>query len=173
MSRYKKELIAAVFLFCLFNTSQAEEPFYVPIQNLTPIKYNPLTTNYNPEYDYYPGLMATQSQGSNQGDSGSLASSTNSSQVSQLQAKIAQLKQQRDENTKNLMNSNIGDFLTKSTQGNQLNTEIQNLEDRLTTLMTGQAPVRVVNQVRVVKQAEPMKSINCYGNYSGNSFTCN
>lgn len=166
-----KNLSISTVLFLLLSTSYAaEDGYYVPIHNLIPITYNPLTTNYNHDYDNYPGLMTNQNQGSNQGDSGSLAASTNakSSQISDIQAKLAQLKQQRNENTKNLMNSDIGDFLTRSTQGNQLNTEIQNLEDRLTTLMTGQAPVRVVNQ------ATPRRSINCYSYGIGNSFTtCN
>ena len=129
--------------------------------------------NYNPKYDYYPGLMAQQSQSNNQNNSASSVStaSTNNaktSQIAELQAKLEQLKQQRNENTKNLMTGSLSDMMTRSVQGRQLNTEIQNLEDRLTTLMTGQAPVRVVNQ------AAPRRSINCYTYGLGNAFTtCN
>jgi hypothetical protein len=164
-----KKLAASILLLGLLSTSQAEDSYYVPIPSLEPISYNPLTTNYNPNYDYYPGLMAMQSQGSNQGESGSIASAGNSksSQVAEMQAKLEQLKQQRNENTKNLMSGSLGDMMTRSMQGNQLNTEIQNLEDRLTTLMTGQAPVRVVNQAS-------RRSINCYTYGLGNAFTtCN
>lgn len=169
MPRITKILTLAI-LSCLHVASHAEDSQYVPIHNLTPISYNPLTTNYNPEYDYYPGLMAKQSQGGDQGGTGSAASVPNArpSQIAELQAKLEQLKQQRNENTKNLMNSSIGEMMTRSVQGNQLNTEIQNLEDRLTTLMTGQAPVRVINQ------AAPKRSINCYTYGLGNAFTtCN
>ena len=166
-----KNLSTSTILFLLLSTSYAaEDGHYVPIHNLVPITYNPLTTNYNPEYDNYPGLMANQSQGSDQTGSSSAATQGNakSSQVVELQTRIAQLKQQRNDNTKNLMNGSISEMLTRSAQGNQLNTEIQNLEDRLTTLMTGQAPVRVVNQ------AAPRRSINCYSYGLGNAFTtCN
>ena len=169
MPRIRKSLTLAI-LSCLQVASHAEDSQHVPIHNLTIISYNPLTTNYNPDYDYYPGLMAKQSQGSDQGVSGSTASVANarSSQIAELQEKLEQLKQQRNENTKKLMNSSIGEMMTRSVQGNQLNTEIQNLEDRMTTLMTGQAPVRVVNQ------AAPRRSINCYTYGLGNAFTsCN
>ncbi|WP_175789443.1 hypothetical protein [Burkholderia cenocepacia] len=169
MPRTTKILTLATF-FCLLSASQAGEGFYVPIHNLAPISYNPLTTNYNPDYDNYPGLMAKQSQVGDQAGSTSTSSVTNakSSQIAELQAKLEQLKQQRNENTKKLMNSSIGEMMTRSVQGNQINTEIQNLEDRLTTLMTGQAPVRVINQ------AAPRRSINCYTYGLGNAFTtCN
>jgi hypothetical protein len=167
---HKNLSISTVLFFLLSTSYAAEDGYYVPIHNLTPINYNPLTTNYNPEYDNYPRLMATQSQGSDQAGSSSAATQINpkSSQVAELQTKIAQLKQQRNEKTKNLMNGSISEMLTGSVQGNQLNTEIQNLEDRLTTLMTGQAPVRVVNQT------SPQRSINCYSYGLGKAFTtCN
>lgn len=166
-----KKLAASILLLGLLSTSQAEDTYYVPIPSLEPISYNPLTTNYNPNYDYYPGLMAMQSQGSNQGGSGVVGSAGNSrsSQVSEMQAKIEQLKQQRDEKTKNLMNGSFADMLAGSTQVRQLNTDIQNLEDRLTTLTTGQAPVRIVNQT----QAAPRRSMNCFSNSIGNTTSTN
>lgn len=169
MPRYTKEIFTASLLF-LLSVVQAEETHYVPVPNLVPLSYNPLTTNYNADYDYYPGLTAKQSQGGDQGASSSVASPVNakSTQIADLQSKIAQLKQQRNENTKNLMTGSLSDMMTRSVQGNQLNTEIQNLEDRLTTLMTGQVPVRVVNQ------SAPRRSINCYTYGLGNAFTsCN
>ena len=163
-----KKLAASILLLGLLSTSQAEDTYYLPIQNLIPIDYNPATTNYNPQYDYYPGLMATQSQGSNQADSGSSPTNARSSQVAGLESRIAQLKQDRDAKTKQVFNSSLGESLTLSVQVRQLNTEIQNLEDRLTTLTTGQAPMRIVNQ------AAPRRSINCYTYGLGNAFTtCN
>lgn len=169
MPRITKMLTLAV-LCCLQISSHAEDSQYVPIHNLIPISYNPLTTNYNPDYDHYPGLMAKQGQGGSQGDSSYSGAPINAkaSQIAELQAKLQQLKQQRNENTKSLMSGSLGDMMTRSVQGNQLNTEIQNLEDRLTTLMTGQVPVRVTNQ------ASPRRSINCYTYGLGNAFTtCN
>ncbi|MCP1401844.1 hypothetical protein [Achromobacter insolitus] len=163
-----KKLAASILLLGLLSTSQAEDTYYIPIPSLEPISYNPLTTNYNPSYDYYPGLMAMQSQGSNQADSGSSPTNARSSQVAGLESRIAQLKQDRDAKTKQVFNSSLGESLTLSVQVRQLNTEIQNLEDRLTTLTTGQAPMRIVNQ------AAPRRSINCYTYGLGNAFTtCN
>ncbi len=109
--------------------------------------------------------MATQSQGSNQADSGSSPTNARSSQVAGLESRIAQLKQDRDAKTKQVFNSSLGESLTLSVQVRQLNTEIQNLEDRLTTLTTGQAPMRIVNQ------AATRRSINCYTYGLGNAFT--
>ncbi len=169
MPRITTILTLAVLCF-LQVSSHAEDSQYVPAHNLIPISYNPLTINYNPDYDHYPGLMAKQSQGESQiGFSYSGAQiNAKESQIAELQAKLQQLKQQRNENTKSLMSGSLGDMMTRSVQGNQLNSEIQNLEDRLTTLMTGQAPVRVTNQ------ASPRRSINCYTYGLGNAFTtCN
>ncbi|QIL69979.1 hypothetical protein G7048_06165 [Diaphorobacter sp. HDW4B] len=170
MSRHTREIITATILFCLLSASQADEGFYVPIHNLAPISYNPLTTNYNPDYDYYPGLMAKQSQESNQGGSSSTASVANakSSQIAEIQSQIAELKKQRNLPENDWSKVPMKDMFTAASRSRQINTDIQNLEDRLTTLTTGQAPVRVVNQTA------PRRSINCYTYGLGNAFTtCN
>ncbi len=61
-----KKLSLCIILFGLLSTSQAGENYYVPIHNLAPLGYNPLTTNYNPDYDNYTGLISKQSQANNQ-----------------------------------------------------------------------------------------------------------
>lgn len=157
---------SAAIIICIALTGSAFAETYYTLDYSMINNY----MNYNPKYDYYPGLMAQQSQNNNQNNLASSVSTNNAktSQIAELQAKLEQLKQQRNENTKNLMTGSLSDMMTRSVQGRQLNTEIQNLEDRLTTLMTGQAPVRVVNQ------AAPRRSINCYTYGLGNAFTtCN
>lgn len=166
MPRYIREFFTATVFFCLLSASQAEESFYVPIPNLEPISYNPLTTNYNPDYDYYPGLMARQSQGEFSSVVG--AANAKSSQIAEIQSQIAELKRQRNLPENDWSKVPMKDMFTAASRSRQINTDIQNLEDRLTTLTTGQAPVRVINQ------ATPRKSINCYRYGLGNAFTtCN
>lgn len=166
MPKYIREFITATVFFCLLSASQAEEGFYVPIPNLEPISYNPLTTNYNPDYDYYPGLMARQSQGESSSVVG--AGNAKSSQIAEIQSQIAELKRQRNLPENDWSKVPMKDMFTAASRSRQINTDIQNLEDRLTTLTTGQAPVRVVNQ------AAPRRSINCYTYGLGNAFTtCN
>lgn len=144
----KRTIIALLLSTGMMIGNAFAEEYYV-------LDYSMLTNymNYNPKYDYYPGLMANQSQGNAQTGLGFISNGT-SSQVSALQAQLAQLKQQRNENTKNLMSGSISEMMTRSMQGNQLNTEIQNLEDRLTALTTGSAPVRVVNKTVVQQQSQ-------------------
>lgn len=157
-----------ILLFLLPTSYAAEDGYYVPIHNLTPITYNPLTTNYNPEYDNYPGLMATQSQGTNQVGSGTATSNAKSSQIAEIQSQISELKRQRSLPKNDPFSVPMTESFSAAARVRQINTDIQNLEDRLTTLMTGQAPVRVVNQ------AAPRRSINCYSYGLGNAFTtCN
>lgn len=166
MPRYIREFITATVFFCLLSASQAEEGFYVPIPNLEHISYNPLTTNYNPDYDYYPGLMARQSQGVSSSVVGAV--NAKSSQISEIQSQIAELKRQRNLPENDWSKVPMQDMFTAASRSRQINTDIQNLEDRLTTLTTGQVPVRVVNQ------AAPRRSINCYTYGLGNAFTtCN
>lgn len=126
--------------------------------------YNPVISNYNIKYDSYP--MSRRDVQEDQQVAGPVDSK--SAQIAQLQEQIAQLKQQRNENTKNFMNGSLGNMMSSAAHGNQLNTDIQNLEDRLTTLMTGQAPIRVVNQ------SASRRPLNCYTYGLGNAFTtCN
>lgn len=146
------------------------EVYWVLDYNMTTISYNPATTNYNPKYDYYPGLIAMQSQGNNQAESGSAASPVNakSSQIAEIQSQIAELKRQRNLPENSWSTVPIKDMFAAAARTRQINTDIQNLEDRLTTLMTGQAPVRVVTQ------ATPRRTINCFSYGLGNAFTtCN
>ncbi len=164
-----KKLSIPTVLFLLLSTSYAaEDGHYVPIHNLAPMTYNPLTTNYNPEYDNYPGLMATQSQGSNQVDSGTAPSNAKSSQIAEIQSQISELKRQRSLPKNDAFSVPMTEAFSAAARTRQINTDIQNLEDRLTTLMTGQAPVRVVNQT------SPQRSINCYSYGINKAFTtCN
>jgi len=166
-----KKLSIPTVLFLLLSTSYAaEDGYYVPIHNLTPIIYNPLTTNYNPEYDNYPGLMATQGQRTNQAVSGTAPANAKSSQIAEIQSQISELKRQRNLPKNDAFAVPMTEAFTAASRAKQLNTEIQDLEDRLTTIMTGQAPLRV----RVVNQASLQRSINCYSYGIGQTFTsCN
>lgn len=163
----KKTILILMLTSGLMVCNAFAEEYYV-------LDYSMLTNymNYNQKYDYYPGLMANQSQGNVQTGLGSISNGT-SSQVAALQAQLAQLKQQRNENTKSLMSGSISEMMTRSMQGNQLNTEIQNLEDRITALTTGSAPVRVVNKTVVQQQSQLptiRQPISCTSTMTG--FSC-
>lgn len=103
-----KKLAASILLLGLFSTSQAEDTYYVPIQNLVPISYNPLTTNYNPDYDNYTWQAPVQR-----------VQQVSSSPVSQDKAKLNQLDSQYRDRISNMGNGGFFDLLQQSALGNQ------------------------------------------------------
>ncbi len=108
-----KKLSLCIILFGILSTSQAEENYYVPIHNLVPISYNPLTTNYNPDYDNYTGLSSKQSQGNDQ--TVQLANSVRNSACEE----VKRLDKQWRDRTSNMLNAGIGEMLTMAMLGNQ------------------------------------------------------
>jgi peptidoglycan hydrolase CwlO-like protein len=163
----KKTIFTLMLTSGLMVCNAFAEEYYV-------LDYSMLTSymNYNPKYDYYPGLMAKQSQGNTQTGLGSISSGA-SSQVAGLQAQLTQLKQQRDNLTRRLSSASLSEMMALTVQGNQLNTEIQNLEDRLTALTTGSAPVRVVNKTVVQQQSQLptiRQPVSCTSTMTG--FSC-
>jgi len=138
-----KNLSISTILFFLLSTAYAaEDGYYVPIHNLTPIIYNPLTTNYNPENDNYPGLAMIGSQANNQANSGSSTATPNDNTTTrrtQIQAELAQLDQEWRENTSSMMHLSVGNALAKSMQSNELRFRMKMLNDELMSLNGGSA----------------------------------
>ena len=141
MKIHLKNLSITTVLFLLLSTANAaEEGYYIPIHNLTPIAYNPLTTNYNPDYDNYPGLAMIGSQVNKQADSGSSTATPTdytSTRRTQIRAELAQLDQEWRDNTSSMMKSSFGNALAKSMQSNQLRFRMKMLNDELLSLNGG------------------------------------
>ena len=108
-----KKLSLCIILFGLLSTSQAEENYYVPIQNLVPLSYNPLTTNYNPDYDNYTGLSSKQSQGNDQ--TVQLANSARNSACEE----VKRLDKQWRDRSEQMSKADIADMLKLAMQGSQ------------------------------------------------------
>ena len=159
----KKIVLTLMLTSGLMVCNAFAEEYYV-------LDYSMLTNymNYNQKYDYYPGLMANQSQGNVQTGLGSISNGA-SSQVAGLQAQLTQLKQQRDNLTRKLSSASLSEMMALTVQVKQLSTEIQNLEDRLTTIMTGQAPVRIINNTVSQRPTQ----MNCFSNRIGDTVTTN
>lgn len=98
-------------LFGLLSSSQAEEIYYVPIHNLVPLSYNPLTTNYNPDYDKYASVSSSMKSNSNGGPSVKLQSDD---------AKFAQLNKQYAEHVNAMVNA---DSLRDSVKNSALSSQ--------------------------------------------------
>lgn len=78
--------------------------------------------NYNPRYDYYPGL-ASQGQGKNQSTPAvagtEVPTDYNTARRIQIQQELAQLDKEWREAVNTGMNSSIGGFITNSLLTNQ------------------------------------------------------
>lgn len=145
-----KKFAASILLLSLFSISQAEDTYYVPVQNLGPISYNPITTNYNPQYDNYTWL-------NNSGN----ASQANSQQNSSKEDKLAKLRKEYSDAAKEAMdkwnNWKWDEAAAAKARKDAIGMEIASL--------TGQ---------QIVSQSAPRRSINCYSYGLGNAFTtCN
>lgn len=105
-----KKLSIPTVLFLLLSTSYAaEDGYYVPIHNLTPITYNPLTTNYNPDYDNYNWLMPVQ-----------VSQQTNSVSVSISACdEVKRLDQQWRDRASTMWNGSFTNMFQQAALGNQ------------------------------------------------------
>lgn len=145
-----KKLAASILLLGLFSTSQAEDTYYVPIQNLVPIGYNPLTTNYNPDYDNYTWLAPAQTV---------QQISSTSATTSKLDSEYKKAESDYTGKDLNALKNatNLGDFFAAAIKGNQ---DRQTM-NRVTQIQTGQAPVTVVNQTFSKAISTTPISTNC------------
>jgi len=127
-----KKIAASIILLGLFSTSQAEDSTYIPIHNLTPIRYNTATINYNPQYDNYTWL--TPIQAVQQANS---ASTSNENEYQKIKADYTGKHLDALKNA-----TNLGDFFSAAIQGNQDRAEMDRLTGTTRTKVIVQQPIQ-------------------------------